>query len=438
MDTLSPDATSAGSSSPTADSANVRVAYLVSKYPAISHTFIEREVLALRAAGAEVHTFSVRPCPDSELKSEAMRAEAASTTVLIDDVRNAYPRAHAKVLRAAPKAWAATLARAARSGDVTAKARLWQSFYFAEAVVLFEEMRSRGLRHVHVHFPNVSADVARLTVHLGRLVDGPDAGWRWSMSIHGPTEFEAVDRVDLPAKVRSADGIACISDFARSQLMRLVGTADWPKMKLVRMSVDANVYLPPADERAGREGQPLRVLYVGRLVPEKGSPVLLDAVRQLRERGVDVEVRLVGSGELEADLRAEIARHGLDGVVTLAGAIGQDELPQWYHWADVFCLPSFQEGLPVVLMEALATELPVVTTRIAAIEELVVDGEMGHVVAPGRADALADALAHEASDPELRRRQGRAGRQAVLREFTPSSTSTAMLRFLAGVQPSGH
>ena len=421
---------------PPAPAPAVRVAYLVSKYPAISHTFIEREIQALRERGVEVHTFSVRPCPESEQRSELMRREAARTPVLIDDVRRDYPRAHAELLRLAPKAWFATLGRAARSGDTTARARLWQGFYFAESVLLWHHMRARGLRHVHVHFANVSADVARLAVHIGRLVDGPDAGWRWSLTMHGPTEFERVAEVDLAAKVESADAIACISDFCRSQLMRLVGPEHWDKMQLVRMSVDPDVYVPPADGRQGRDSGPLRILDVGRLVPEKGGPVLLEAVSLLRGRGIDVEVRFVGGGELETVLRRRIDELGLTDLVTLVGPVGQDDMLAQYHWCDVFCLPSFQEGLPVVLMEALATQAPVVTTRITGIEELVVDGVHGHVVAPGRADLLADALAALAADPDRRRALGEAGRAAVVAEFTPSAASHAMLDLLTSVQDS--
>lgn len=416
--------------------APLRVAYLVSKYPAVSHTFIEREVLNLRRHGVEVHTFSVRPCPENELRSADMRAEADTTSVLLDDVRRRFPAAHARLLRRAPRAWTSGLVRALTSGDTTARARVWQSFYFAEAVVLFDELRRRGLRHVHVHFANVSADVARLVVHLGRLVDGPDAGWRWSMTMHGPTEFEAVEKVDLAAKVRSADGVACISDFCRSQLMRLVTPADWHKLALVHMAVDPERYAPPPEGRVATGSRPLRILDVGRLVPEKGAPVLVDAVAMLRDAGVDVEVRFVGAGELEDDLRARITSHGLEDRVTLLGAVGQDDILAQYHWADVFVLPSFQEGLPVVIMEALATELPVVTTRIAAIEELVVDGEMGRVVAPGRADLLARALSELASDGELRVRMGRAGRAAVLESFTTDTTAGPMTTFLTAVQAS--
>lgn len=405
-----------------------RVAYLVSRYPGLSHTFIEREVLALRAAGIDVHTFSVRPCPPAELLSGTMRTEATRTTVLLGSPARAWFRAHAGLLRRRPGAWLSTLGRALRTGEPSPKARLWQVFYFAEAVLLHDELVRRGIRALHVHFANVSSDVARLTIDLGRRIDGPQAGWRWTMTMHGPTEFEAVARFDLAAKTRDAAAVACISDFCRSQLMRLVPPDEWPKLRLVRMSVDVDRYAPQSEEtRDPTAHGPLRLLYVGRLVPEKGGPVLLDAIERLSAAGVAVDLRIVGSGPLAQDLAAQVARAGLGDVVQLVGPKGQDELPDLYAWADVFVLPSFQEGLPVVLMEALASGVPVVTTRIAGIPELVVDGQMGRVVAPGRVDELADAISELAADPVARARMGARGRAAVVAEFTPQAAAAAMI-----------
>jgi glycosyltransferase involved in cell wall biosynthesis len=154
-------------------------------------------------------------------------------------------------------------------------------------------------------------------------------------------------------------------------------------------------------------------------------------VAQLTGRGIDVELRLVGGGELEQQLHAEIAGRGLKDKVTLVGPVGQDEILAQYHWADVFCLPSFQEGLPVVLMEAMSTELPVVTTPINGIPELVKDGCNGHLVAPGRADLLADALAELAGDPGRRRHLGEQARRDVVAGFALDACAAAQQRFLS-------
>ena len=410
-----------------------RVAYLVSRYPALSHTFIEREVAGLRAAGVRVETFTVRPTPSEQLITDGLRAEADRTTALIGAprLRRTAWRAHLRLLREHPGAWFAGLARALRTGPRSPRARLWQVFYFLEAVVLLHHLRARGLRHVHAHFVNVASDVARHTAALGADVEGEQAGWRWSFTMHGPTGFESVEAVDLAAKTRDADGVSCITDYCRSQLMTLVEPKHWPKLQVVHMSVDADRYHPPASPRA-HDG-PLRLLDVGRLVSAKGPSILLDAIESLRDRGVEVDARIVGAGPLRDELAAAVRDRGLT-EVTLTGPIGQDFLPELYRWADVFVLPSFSEGLPVVLMEAMATGLPVVTTQIAGVNELVTDGVHGAVVPAGRADRLADAIAALAADPDLRARLGAAGREAVLADFTPTTTAPAAARFLLAAQ----
>jgi len=285
----------------------MRVAYLVSRYPGISHIFIEREVLGLRALGLDVETFSVRPCPPDQLRTDTMRAEAARTTSILD---GSPTRLSMLLLKVAVRHWMPVL-RAARItamiGEQVLRSRLWQMFYLAEAMALMEHCRARGIKHIHVHFANNGADIARLAVILGEHIEGKDAGWRWSFTMHGSNEFEAVDRFDLAAKVRSASGVVCVSDFTRSQLMRLVDSEHWAKLTKVHMTVDEDVYQPPADRRRDRAG-PFRILMVGRLVPEKAPLILVEAVDQLVRRGVCVDLRFVGSGMLEAQSRRQGTR----------------------------------------------------------------------------------------------------------------------------------
>ncbi len=406
------------------------VAYLVSQYPLVSHTFIEREIDGLRTLGVPVHTFSIRRPGD--LLSDAMRAEAERTTVLQSSYRD-IAGAGARQLLAHPLATLGSVAGAVLTGEARARSRLWQVLYTAEAMRLLDELNRLGVRHIHAHFANNGADIARAAVAHARRVE-PDAGWRWSFTMHGPTEFEAVERFDLAAKVADADAVACISDFTRSQLMRLSEPGDWPKLDVVHMSVDTDLFVPSGGERPPG---PLRILDVGRLVPEKGAPVLLDAVTLLAERGVDVEVRLVGGGDLADDLARTLDARGLRDRVTLVGAVGQDAILDQYHWADAFCLPSFQEGLPVVLMEAMATGLPVVTTTINGIPELVKHERNGFLVPPGRADLLAESLAALATDPGLRTRLGEQARRDVVAGFSLERCAGDQQRFLAGVRPRG-
>jgi len=409
----------------------VRVAYLVSRYPALSHSFIEREVLALRALGAEVHTFSVRPSPVDAQLSVTSQREAEGTYALLGRPRRDYLRAHGSLWRRAPRAWWAGVRAAMRTGPGGLKPRVWQMFYLAEAVLLGERMRELGLRHVHVHFANNGADVARSVVTMGRAEEGADAGWKWSFSMHGPTEFEDPEGHDLPAKVRSAEHIACISDFCRDQLRQLSAPEHWAKMSIVRMGVDASRFAPdPGAREAGAEEQdaaPLRILFVGRLVPEKGPNILVDAVEHLHGAGVPVELVVAGAGVLAEDLARQVEASPARDSIRLLGPVGQDDLRQWYAWADVFCLPSYAEGVPVVLMEAMSMELPVVSTRIAGIPELIRDGETGLLVPPGQREALVHALKDLAEHPDLRRSLGVAGRRRVEEEFQPGPNARRLL-----------
>lgn len=398
----------------------VRYALLVSEYPAVSHAFISREVAAMRSRGSEVATFTVRPSRAADASRHDLSDEIGSTVPLLGRGTGSYLASQLRLVGRHPRAWLGSLVSAARRGHGPTRAALWQVFYFVEAGVLVQEMRRAGVRHVHVHFANNGADVARTAVALARRC-WPGEQWSWSLAMHGPTELEDVTAYDLAAKVRSAAFVASISDFCSSQLMRHVEPEHWPKLSVVRMGVDVDRFPARSAERAARGAGPLRVLFVGRLVPEKGPNLLLDAAQALIKAGVPVEVTIAGEGRLRADLQEQILRRGLGGCMHLVGAVTQRELPDLYAWADVFCLPSFAEGIPVVLMEAMATELPVISTRVAGIPELIEDGVSGRLVTPGRTDELVAALLEVAEgDRTVPRAWGVAGRAVVRDKFDPA------------------
>lgn len=243
--------------------------------------------------------------------------------------------------------------------------------------------------------------------------------------MHGPTEFGDVEAHRLPQKAEDADFVACISDFARSQLMALIGPDAWSRLHIVHCGIN------PGGAPDGRTeaGGPLRLLCVGQLVARKGHGVLIEALAELAGTGLEVEATFAGAGP-ERDRLERMARDlGVGDSIRFLGAVGQDEVPALYRDAGLFCLASFAEGVPVVLMEAMAHEVPVVATRIAGIPELVADGETGLLVAPGRASDLAAAIRRLAEDPSLAARLARAGREHVQREYD-QSRSAAQLRDL--------
>jgi colanic acid/amylovoran biosynthesis glycosyltransferase len=393
----------------------MHVAYLCSRYPDVSHTFIQREIVALRKLGLDISTFSVRRARPHQVLSRLDREELERTYALLPPRPLDHLRAHHAALGRSPGAWLRTLWRSLRLTPGGARGLLWRVFYFAEAVVLHDRCRRLGVHHVHAHFANVGADVAQLAAELG------GEGWSWSFTMHGSSEFYEVRAHRLPEKVRDALFVACVSDYTRSQLMMWVGAEHWPKLRRVRCAVDTDLFRPPPKREAGN--RPLRVLCVSRLVLGKGLTLLLEA---LASEELDAELVLVGDGPERGAIEECARRLGLDGRVELTGAVGQDEIRSHYAEADVFCLPSFAEGVPVVLMDAMASGLPVVVTRITGIPELVDDGESGILVRPARADDLADALVRLAGSPELRRSMGEAGRRRVAADYDLERTSREM------------
>ena len=191
------------------------VAYLSSLYPAISHTFILREVRALRELGARVESISVRPADEADLLSRADRDEASTTATILPAGPGRVIAAHGAALLRSPARYLHTLREALRMARPGWRGRLWQLFYFAEAGLAAQICRRRGVRHVHAHFANVGADVALLVTRLG------GEGWSWSFTMHGPTEFSEVDGHKLAEKTADARFVACISEYCRSQLIRL-------------------------------------------------------------------------------------------------------------------------------------------------------------------------------------------------------------------------
>jgi glycosyltransferase involved in cell wall biosynthesis len=409
------------------------LAYLVSRYPAVSHTFILREVLALRARGLRIEVASVNPPDrrDTEMGPEE-RDEASRVYGLKHrGLRDALP-ALLWALATRPLALARTLVQSLSFGR--GLRRFYAIAYAVEAAMLCRWMQARELQHLHVHFGNAAASVGVLAKTL--------SGCGLSLTIHGPDEFDDVFGQQLPAKVAAADRVVCISQFARSQLMRLCAPVQWPKLAVCRLGVDTRRYAPRASATA-RPPLPrrrLRLLCVGRLAPAKGQQLLLQACARLQGEGLDFELRLVGDGPDRAPLEHALQALGLSGRVSLLGARNQSEVREELALADLFVLPSLAEGIPVVLMEAMAFGLPTLSTTVNGIPELIRDGETGLLVSPGDVSALCAALRRLLTEPTLRATLAGHGRRQVRAHFELDRNLARLAEIFAGlphVQPSG-
>jgi colanic acid/amylovoran biosynthesis glycosyltransferase len=406
----------------------VRIAYLTGRYPRVTHTFIMREVRVLRRLDVDVETYSIWRTDERELLSQADREEARRTEALLPPHPGRLLRSHLRAVARTPRGYASTLRRALRLSRPGVRRRALALTWFVEAIVLWDSCARRGLRHVHAHLDGSAPMVALLSVEFANADPRRDGRWSWSQTVHGSKEFYDVHSERFDARAASASFIACISDYTRSQVMAFVPEELWDKLVVARCGVDVNEFAPGVPQA----GRGLRILTIGRVDAMKGNVVLLQALARLGERGLRPSLTVVGDGPSRPKAIEIADRLGLADQVTWVGAVGQDRIPDFYADCDVFCLPSFAEGVPIVLMEAMAMEMPVVANAITGIPELVEDGVSGFLVRPGRVDELVERLARLLDDSALRASMGRAGRRKVAAEYDLEDNALALVRLFAG------
>ncbi len=381
----------------------LRIAYLTSRYPAISHTFIFREVLRLRERGIDVRVASInepdRPAEDMPI-DEASESEKTFYVKRQGAWRALITTAVAVAVSPLDVLRGLTLAIQLAGADI--RRIVLHLFYFVEALLLIDWMKRNRLTHLHVHFATAVATVALLAARISRTP--------FSMTVHGPDEFFDVSRYSLKTKVEEAAFICCIGEFCKSQLMKEVDPRYWPKLVTVPLGVDLEEFAP--QDHPGTLPE-FRMLCVGRLVPQKGQHILLDAMARLASMGRQAHLTLVGDGPHRASLERLVHEQGLANRVTFTGPQNRNRVRGYLAESDLFVLPSFAEGIPVALMEAMAMEVPCISTYVAGIPELIRSGCDGELVPASDADALAAAIARLMEDDSLRREMGRSSRRRI-------------------------
>ncbi len=384
----------------------MRIGYLVNQYPKVSHTFVRREIQALEAKGVTVERFTVRDT-SAEVKDDDDRAELKKTHVLLPTDRAqaaaTLASATAQAAAAAPQRFRKAAALAVRFAQ-KADRRVVHAAYLGEAARLKVLAAEHRLDHVHAHFGTNSATVAALCHAMG----GPT----FSFTAHGPEEFDRPEILGLEDKIKLASFVVGVSSFGRSQLLRRTPADMWDKIKVVPCGVDdaflSDRFLSPTT------GAP-RLVCVGRLCEQKGQILLIEAAARLKKTwGEGFELVLVGDGEMRGTIETLIHTHGLSAQVRITGWASGPEVRAELLAGRAMVLPSFAEGLPVVIMEALALERPVISTYVAGIPELVDDG-CGFMVPAGSVSALEVAMAQalNADVPTLQR-LGSEGRHRVI------------------------
>ena len=377
----------------------MRIAYLVNTYPRASHTFIRREIQALERMGRAVHRFAMRS-DRAALNDAADLEEDRRTEHLLERGKLQLVASALGWLARHPAQAAAALRLALRCGG-RGNARALHLVYLLEAAHLARRCRDLGVTHLHAHFGTNSATVAMLASVMG----GP----RYSFTVHGPEEFDAPAALCLGDKVGRAVFVVAVSSFGRSQLCRWADVADWAKLHVVHCGIEPARFPAPDPLPHG-----VQLVAIGRMAEQKGLPLLVEAMALAAPALPGVRLSLVGDGPLRPMIEARIAALGLQDRIRLTGWLDEVAVRAELSAATALVLPSFAEGLPMVVMEAMAAARPVIATAIAGLPELVTR-DTGWLVPAGDAPALADAIITLAAMPRARLAEmGTAGRARVL------------------------
>jgi len=404
----------------------MHVAYLVNQYPKVSHTFIRREIEALERRGVRVLRLAVRGW-NGDLPDPLDAAERKRTRYILKDGPLTLATALLRAAVTRPRRFLDALILAFRLSRRAERPFPVHLVYLAEAARIVPWLEAESITHLHAHFGTNPAAVALLAEALG----GPP----WSFTVHGPEEFDKAPVLHLAEKARRAEFVAAISSYGRSQLYRLLETTDWPKVAVVPCGLDpALLAAPTTPPPAAR-----RLVCVGRLTEQKGQLLLIEAARRLAAAGVSFELVLVGDGEMRDAVEAAIARASFGAQVRITGWISGAAVRAEIEAARALVLPSFAEGLPVVIMEAMALARPVISTYVAGIPELVRPGEHGWLVPAGDPQALTEAMRACLDAPARDLARMGAAAKARVRARHDADTAAAQLAglFRDGIVKSG-
>jgi len=384
--------------------AKPRLVYLIGQFPAINHGYLLAEVRELRRLGFDVPVISVSP-PDrpSAQLSSIEREEAAQTYYV-----KSLPPGHSALLNLveflrSPLRYLNGLAFALHLAGFHPEKRSYYLAYFAEAVLVGRRMRKLGISHVHASF---SATVALIAAKVFLI--------SWSFGVYGYGELHNPTASHLRGRIASAKFVRSISRFGRDQLMFACGGDDVPKLFYSPLGIDVAEFAPRAIQTANAVP---RLLCVGRLSPEKNQALLLESLAQLKSQGRAVQLHLIGDGPDRQRLENYANELGISSSVVFEGWLQQEQLMTRYHSADIFVLSSLAEGIPMVLMEAMALEKPCVAPRIAGIPELIEHGIDGLLFAAADRDDLTQCLSNLLQSPDARRQMGKRAREKVLRDY---------------------
>lgn len=397
----------------------MNIAYILNSYPQPSHSFIRREIRALEAQGHTVTRLAMR-AGDMPLVDAQDLEEAAATQYVLRSGALALLNALLQAVTSGPKRFGTAVMLALKCGYRSEAGVLKHLIYLAEAAYVRQICEAAEVTHAHAHFGTNAAAVAMLSEALG----GP----AYSFTVHGPEEYDAPRALSLGTKVARSKFTVAITSYGRSQLSRWAGPDHWNQIKVVHCGIDPSRFPEPEPLP---EGGP-RFVAIGRFVEQKGQLLALDAMATLIKNHPDAHLTLIGDGEMRPQIEARIAALGLGDQITLTGWVDEVRLLKELQSAHALLMPSFAEGLPMVIMEAMAAGRLVIATYIAGIPELVQQGKTGWLVPAGDADALANAMTDMANTPpEQLNEMAQAARIRVLERHNVDVEAAKLASFIA-------
>ena len=357
----------------------MNISYLINQYPKVSHSFIRREILALERQGFNVQRIALRGWSESLVDSKDI-SERENTLYVMQDGLFKLLLALLKVILTSPCRFYAALQLMLRMCRQSDKFLPYHIAYLAEACSIVPWLITHQSRHIHAHFGTNSAEIAMLASTLSAIP--------YSFTAHGPEEFDKPQALGLNITIQQAKFVVAVSSFGRSQLYRWANFNDWAKIKVVHCGLEDSFYQVAINTMPNTP----RLVCVGRLCEQKGQMLLIEAAKNIRDAGIDFELVLAGDGEMRAEIEALICKYALQATISITGWISSEEVRKHLLAAQALVLPSFGEGLPVVIMEAMSLKRPVISTYIAGIPELLVHGENGWLCVAGDVDNLTNVM----------------------------------------------
>jgi colanic acid/amylovoran biosynthesis glycosyltransferase len=358
----------------------MKLAYFVNQYPKVSHSFIRREIMALENLGYVIERYALRTDKD-ELVDLLDQSELKKTRYVLSEQPLKIVFAFIRTFYSSPSVFYKSLKVAISLGVRSDRGVIRHLIYLIEACVLLQWEKTAGIEHIHAHFGTNSTTVVMLAHLLG--------GSHYSFTVHGPEEFDKPEFIHLAEKIQHCKFVVAISSYGRSQLFRWIPASEWHKVKIVHCGLDAGFLAQKASKTPKTSRQ---LLCIGRLCEQKGQLLLLEALKQLHDEGISCKLILAGDGSMRGDVERRIAEYQLKNEVEITGWVSSEQVKSLLLESRGMVLPSFAEGLPVVIMEAMALRRPVISTYVAGIPELIQHGKNGWLVPPGDVNSLKIAL----------------------------------------------